>query len=167
MEPFPDPRVAEAERRAGGLAVGFLTVIGVWLLVAPLLPELTGYAWMSRVLGGDGGIARFFLGFLFLYFGGVVRDKNQLRQTLTGFMKIIRQQIGGGDPEQDRAAVDILLTALNSDKPEVKEKALYNLKRLTGQDLGSDPEPWKAWWKGARASFERPKQGLGGPSAGD
>lgn len=146
------------EQKAGRTTVLFLVLIAVWLIMGPLIPELSGFGWMEGKLGGKGGVACFFLGFLFLYFAGVVKDKERLRTTLDGFMKIIKRQVRGGpvgDPEQDRMAVDILLRALSSEKEEVRASAHKSLVHLTGLDHGNDAAAWQAWWKDARATFER------------
>jgi hypothetical protein len=61
----------------------------------------------------------------------------------------------GTGTKRDRDAVDILVRALRVDDRAVVEKALLNLKRITGQDLGEDPGRWEEWWRAARATFTR------------
>jgi len=42
-------------------------------------------------------------------------------------------------------AVKILVGALGSDKTEVRESVVQELKRLTGEDYGEDAAAWKRW----------------------
>jgi hypothetical protein len=62
----------------------------------------------------------------------------------------------GAVPRDDRAAVDVLIRALGSDDPGVREKAHRNLVRLTGESLPADAEAWRSWWATAREGFKGP-----------
>ena len=149
----PSPEQVEAiERKLGNLAVNFLILIGLWLVLAPLAAEYTGYLWMRNALGGDGAVARFFVAFLFLYFAGIVREKNELRsllKRLVGSARAATQQ----EPEQARTAVELLIQGLEAANPETRQAALDNLRRLTGEDFGQDREAWQVWWRQNRDSF--------------
>ena len=61
----------------------------------------------------------------------------------------------GAGTRRDRDAVDILIRALRTPDPEVRETAQRTLRKLCGQDLGPSPEVWEAWWKASRATFTR------------
>jgi hypothetical protein len=51
-----------------------------------------------------------------------------------------------GGVERNRAeAVRILIAALSGSEAPVRRTALDNLRRLTGVDLGEDPERWREW----------------------
>jgi len=65
-------------------------------------------------------------------------------------------------PEIRREAVEILLKSLRSDTASVKQTALTQLRQLTGQDHGEDPDAWDAWWGRNRDTFG----GSGPPQAG-
>ena len=59
----------------------------------------------------------------------------------------------GNVARDDRAAVDILVSALSSDDRDTREKAHKNLMRLTGKELPLDLRAWSDWWAEARAGF--------------
>ncbi len=146
-------QVQAMERRLANLAVNFLIILGFWLILAPLVPDYTGYAVLERTLGGEGAVARFFVGFLFLYFAGIVREKNEVRYLLKKLTGNARAA-ASGQPEQARTAVELLINGLDAERPETRDAALENLKRLTGQDLGQDREAWQAWWSENRDTFQ-------------
>jgi hypothetical protein len=143
------------EERLGHWAITFLIIIGLWLLLAPFVPAYTGYGWLENVMGGPGAVARFFVGFLFLYFAGIVREKNDMRALFRRLIATRRagSPSKGGDAEQMRVAVDLLIQGLAAERPETRVSALHNLTRLTGQDLGPDQTTWEAWWRENREGF--------------
>jgi hypothetical protein len=59
-------------------------------------------------------------------------------------------------PEVKREAIDILVRSMRSANPGVRETASAQLRNLTGQDLGPDPEAWEAWWARNRDGFGAP-----------
>jgi len=143
------------EDRLSDWSVRFLVILGVWLILAPLAPGWTGYLFLTELLGGESALARFFAGFLFLYFAGIVREKNEVRRLLRRLSERAKKGApgGGGDPEQVRTAVDLLIQGLGSDRGSTRASALENLIRLTGQDLGEDRDGWKRWWAEHRDGF--------------
>ena len=52
---------------------------------------------------------------------------------------------GAETSDKSKEAIRILTAALSSADPEVRTSAESNLKRLTGNDFGSDPKAWEAW----------------------
>lgn len=140
------------EKKLGNLAVNFLVIIGVWLIVSIMVPRYTGYDWLENALGSDGAVARFFIGFLFLYFAGIVREKNDLRDLLKRLVGNARAATQN-EPEQARTAVELLIQGLEATRPETRAAALENLKRLTGEDFGEDREAWQVWWRQNRDTF--------------
>ena len=56
--------------------------------------------------------------------------------------------------QADRAPAFALINGLDAERPETRDAALENLKRLTGQDLGQDREAWQAWWSENRDTFQ-------------
>ena len=106
--------------------------LGIWLLLAPLLPEFSGYASLRDALGGDGAIARFFVAFLLMLTALLVKEKDVLRNALRGILAL---STGGSRPgdrqERVRETVDILIAALGARTPTVRDRAHQHLKRLT------------------------------------
>lgn len=143
------------ERRLGDWSVACLSVIGLWIILSPLTGPYTGYTWLCDLLGGEHVLLRVLLGFLFLYFAGIVKEKNALVGALRSFRRA-GGRAAGPTGEESRQAVDLLLAGLSSEREEVRRIALENLRRLTGRDLGSDPAAWHRWWKEARDSFAPP-----------
>ena len=117
-----------------------------------MAPEHTGYAWLRGVLGGEGAVARFFVGFLFLYFAGIVREKNEVRQLLRRLVSGAKAS-AEGEEGQARTAVELLINGLGAARAETRAAALENLKRLTGQDMGDDQDAWQRWWGENRERF--------------
>ena len=142
-------REAAMDRRLGDWVVFFLAVIGVWLVVAPWFAENSGYAWAAGKFGGEAGLLRFLTGFLFLYFAGLVKEKNRLRHTLAGMVQLIREHLG--NRPRGLAAVDILVEALERDgDPAVKAKIVARLEQMSGEKFGADAAAWRRWWEAHR-----------------
>ena len=141
-------RRKELDRKLSSLSVTVLVIIGLWLLLGPLWPETSGYAWMTDLLGGDAeAVPRFFLGFLFLYFAGFVREKNHLRETLHGMVEMIRRQLLDRGGSSVKEAVRILIQALSSEDAETRAKVAARLEKLTGRSYGEDKEAWERWYR--------------------
>jgi HEAT repeat protein len=62
----------------------------------------------------------------------------------------------GPGTRRDREAVDILVKALRVSDEAARTTALRTLKKISGIDLGDDPDPWEEWWSVARNTFVRP-----------
>ena len=151
-------KVQEMEQKLSRLSVTVLVLIGVWLLFSPLAPGISGYDWISGVLGGPQRVVQFFLGFLFLYFAGIVKEKNHLRETLHGMVKMIKQHLEGRATSSIKEAVQILVQALGSGDAETRKKVAERLQKLTGQSLGDDKDAWESWWKSNKDTFEIEKE---------
>jgi hypothetical protein len=149
-----DQRQRAIERKLGNWSVQVLILLGVWLLVSLPAPSLTGYEWLARMLGGPEAVSRFFLGFLFLYFAGIVKEKNHLRETLHAMVEMIKKHLAGRAQSSVAEAVQILVQALSSEDPETRQKVAARLQKLTGQDLGDDQEAWESWWKANKDSLD-------------
>ena len=117
-----------------------LLVLAALAIFEPRLPE------RLRTLLGDGGILRAIVAVLCLYVLLLVIERERLegtfRQVLKAFQEF-RQQ--SATTEQKRDAVRILITALESKDPEMRQKAASHLQRLTGQDFGEDAAKWRQW----------------------
>ncbi|MFN9368603.1 MAG: HEAT repeat domain-containing protein [Planctomycetia bacterium] len=46
---------------------------------------------------------------------------------------------------KDKAAIPVVVTALDDPDPAVQTRAVQVLKQLTGRDLGTDPQTWRTW----------------------
>jgi len=46
---------------------------------------------------------------------------------------------------KDKAAIPVVVTALDDPDPAVQTRAVQVLKQLTGRDLGNDPQTWRTW----------------------
>jgi hypothetical protein len=93
------------------------------------------------------GIVALAFGVIFL-----VLEVDRLRAQVRA-IAVMLGALGGQVPRDDRAAVDVLVAALRSTDPAVREKAHRNLQRITGEDLPPDADAWRTWWEGAREGF--------------
>jgi hypothetical protein len=122
-----------------------LLFFAAWIALKP--DSIEGADLVVRI-----GLAAQFL-VLSIFVGEVVA----LRSHLSMLLHALRTATSGGTGEEakrdDRAAVDILIRALDSREANTREKAHKNLKRLTGQDLPADRAAWEAWWKEHRSEF--------------
>lgn len=96
-----------------------------------------------------------------LLFGEVQR----VRRDMALLLGALKAQAGTAAHKDQRMAVDVLVSALESPEARVREVAHRNLVRITRKDLPLDAARWKAWWGEARASFPaegHPAVALGG-----
>jgi hypothetical protein len=113
---------------------------------------LPGHEAMARRFGED-GVLRFVLGLLCVYMVLSVVERQRMEyqfKQLLGAFKDFHEQVrgAGGGAEVERKkleAAQLLTEALASPQAEIRQKAAGNLKRLTGQDFGEDPDAWRAW----------------------
>ena len=95
-----------------------------------------------------------------LYFSSSKCLKNHLKlkaEELSEDIDAANSSLYGKSWKAERNAVGILIFALTKPSDLVQNKALTELKKLTGQDFGTDFEKWSDWWKENRASFRRPR----------
>lgn len=153
-----------------------LLVLALLVWFEPLLP-LDGI----RERLGETGLLRFVTGVLCIYCLLLVMERQRMEarftEVLGTFQKFYRARsarsghgsgdaaaAGAGDPaaasgpgsdeesEQSLAAVAILTAALGSAEADLRETAVENLQRLTGQEFGDDQAAWQAWLADARAA---------------
>jgi hypothetical protein len=147
-------REAALDKKLGNYAVYFLVVMAVWLLVGPHVPSFSGWKAVVRMFGSEAAFQRFLIAFLFLYFAGIVKDKNALRHTVAGMVRLIKEHLGK-KPPKGLDAIDILVDAAGKDgNPETRAKVVARLTAMTGKDFGDDPEKWRAWWAEERPRLE-------------
>jgi hypothetical protein len=133
------------------LRLAFLFFAG-WVALRP--EALPGADLVVRI-----GLAALFL-VTAIFIGEVVAVRAHLGMLLHALRTATQT---GGSPgavrKDDRAAVDILIRALDAKEAGTREKAHRNLVRLTGQDLPSDRGAWDAWWKENREGYQgRPER---------
>ena len=125
-----------------------LLVLAGAVAFEPLLPAgLAG-------LFGAGTIMRVVVVVLCLYTLALILERERMAQdfknVLGAFREFHKQQgqasSDGHVPEsQKREAIEILISALESQDASVRDKAHQHLKRITGQQLPADPASWRAW----------------------
>jgi hypothetical protein len=164
-KPTRDEARADSELRRANASLLVLTILGIWLLASVVFPDALGWTALASKTGGDATLVRFFLGFLFLYSVGLIRDKERLRITLDRMMEIVNCELYGADYREMRRAVDVMIGALKSGSADTKAKARAGLKNLTGTDFGEDFEKWLEWWRTARSSFGSKRRGGGSQPA--
>ena len=127
--------------------------------LTPIVLVLLGLSvWIEPQVMPDAGVLRFVVGVLCLYTALLVfeRQRMELRftQVLGSFKQFYSERsaaAGPVDKEKGLEAVRILVAALDSPEPAVRETAEENLKRLTGKDFGSDSSAWTGWLAEAQA----------------
>ncbi len=135
--------------------------------VTPLvLLLMAGLVLFERWLPGAGSIAalvrsdgvlRFVVAVLCIYVMLLVVERQSIDARFTRVLETFKQfyaaragAAAAGEERTDekmaearKAALPILLAALESDDPKVRETALDNLRRLTGKDLGTQAAAWR------------------------
>jgi hypothetical protein len=117
--------------------------------------------WFERFLPGRDGFVRHFgedfvlrlvVGLLCVFTALAILERQQLgltfRQVIAAFQQFHRRAPESGrepEPRARREALAILLGALGSTNRATADSALGHLRRLTGQDFGTDVERWRAW----------------------
>lgn len=147
----------------------FLKRITPWVLLMMAVLVLFEHALPGaaaiRRLVGENGVMRFVVGVLCIYVMLLVVERQSLDQKFTRVLETFKQfytargGAAGGEAPTDarmeqarKEALPILVAALESPDPKVRETALENLRRLTGVDLGTDAAAW-------RKHLEAPEQG--------
>jgi len=129
-----------------------LLAMAVLVLFEHLLP---GSEAIRRTVGTD-GVQRFVVGVLCVYVMLLVVERQSLDAKFTRVLETFKQfyaaraTASGGEEQADermeqakRQALPILLAALESPDPEVRNTALENLRRLTGKDFGTEAGAWR------------------------
>ena len=127
-----------------------LLAIQLLLLAAAIYVGVSDAAFPGASTVARGGLVVLCVAVSFLA-GEVAR----LRIDFGVILKALQANTVRATPRDDKAAIDVLVAALDSANVEVREKAHVNLVRITGQDFPPDGAPWKAWWASARDGFSR------------
>ena len=129
-----------------------VVLLGVLVLVV-FEPWLPGLGWL-RAWGGESVVLRICIAALGLYVLLLWGESLRLHTMLTGILQAFREfDTRSKDPAASVArnpkarleAARLLIAALGSDDPSIRETSRHNLTRLVGRDLGSDPVPWRQW----------------------
>ena len=121
-------------------------------------PWLPGMAWVRTQFGADvvlRGAAVVLAFYVLLLWSETMR----LNAVLTGVLEAFREfggRKGGGHPKARLEAARLLIAALGSDDPAIRETSRHNLAKLAGKDLGAAPAAWQEWLR---------EQERGGPAA--
>jgi hypothetical protein len=117
-------------------------------------------AWVAvnpQALPGADAVVRIGLAAQFLvlaiFVGEVVTLRTQLSMLFHALRTASGATSGAAARRDDKAAVGILIRALDAKDEVTREKALRNLRRITGQDLPGERAAWEAWWSEHKDEF--------------
>jgi hypothetical protein len=136
----------ERDRLASKISAVALTLFGLYLVIVPIVVPSFGWNGLVEKFG-ETRILTMLIGFLFLYFSALAREKDRLRMVTSEIVQGLNRAIHGADVKSQREAVGLLLDGLKSPNPKLRDISLRQLRRLTGADPGEDYESWRAWWK--------------------
>jgi hypothetical protein len=143
--PTPPARSGRSDR----VVLVLLVVVGLYVILAP---GFLGWRYFEDE-GIELDVVRILVGFLFLFYAGLVIEKNRYRKHVADVYEAMNMLLYGKNYRRDRDAIRILLRGLESDDTNVRQKAWENLRRLTGQDFALDPSVWKSWWEVSEKRF--------------
>lgn len=146
------------ERKDLGATSWFATRFTVLLLCAlgalfVLRPPWLGWDALAELLGGESRLLGAGIGTCFLLIASLTWEKDQLRVRSAEVMEALNQLLYGKDYASQRAAIEILLDALDAKDDVARRTAHEHLVRLTGQNFAADPRVWRAWWDAHRKSW--------------
>jgi hypothetical protein len=118
-----------------------LTICGIYVGVS------------ESALPGSSSTARLAIAVLFVGVALLFGEVQRVRRDMALLLSALKAQAGGAAAKDQRLAVDVLVSALESPEARVREVAHKNLVRITRQDLPLDAARWRDWWSGARAAF--------------
>ena len=135
------------------LSVTTLVIAGLYFLLVPtLFPGPLGWNLVKEQFG-EGTILCFAVGFLFLYVGGLMREKHRLRAVMMNTLEALNMMLYGPDYRRQRDAVDVLVRTLRARDERARKLAVESLERMTGQSFGTDADAWEEWWTENRGRF--------------
>lgn len=127
-----------------------LALLGLCLLV-----------WLERCVPGSSAIAdnlgetavlRLVVGLLCLFVLILMVERQQIHSLLQQLMLRLQQAQAGagdqakpGDAKTKVEAMSILAAALEADDPKVRQSAVHNLERLSGEKFGADVARWRQY----------------------
>jgi hypothetical protein len=75
-----------------------------------------------------------------------LRTRTHIGQLIGAIRSLMGKRGVEPTPEIKGEAIEILLRSLRNGDDSVRRTAAAQLKNLTGQDFGEDPEAWAGWW---------------------
>lgn len=139
---------AAAEQRRRAPAPMFLFGF-VWIMLAVVALAGVEMSWAPA-------LAYFSIGVVLLYLGALVSERMRMEQTFRELLEAFEtfnRSMYGDNYRVKRAAVDILIQALENDDEGVRQRAQAQLVKITSMDFGVDADAWRAWWAEAKATF--------------
>jgi hypothetical protein len=120
------------------------------LLVLLLLALVVWFE--TSLFGEERGALRLVVGLLCVYVAVQSVERQRLHDAFKDLLRALQQFRAEADPgaapvpsaRERREAADILIAALRRGGPTA-EVALSNLRRVTGQDHGTDADAWQRW----------------------
>ena len=134
------------------LVVVLFVVTGAFFI---LRPDWLGYASLAKAMGGESSLQGVGIGIAFFLLAAQSWEKNQMRVQAAEMVEALHQLLYGKDYRRDREAIEILLTAVETQSGDNATTAYDHLVRLTGQNFAQDPKVWRSWWEANRKRFER------------
>jgi hypothetical protein len=134
------------------LVFGLLVAAGIFYLAEP---DWLGFGALSRALGGKDRLQGIGVGVAFVVLAAQSWEKAQMRIQAAETLEALHQLLYGKDYKRDREAIEILLTALESQDAGNAKTAHGHLVRLTGQNFAQDPKVWRSWWEANKKRFEK------------
>lgn len=138
------------------LTAGLLALVGALFL---LRPSWLGWDALVSWLGSESRLLAVGLGAAFFLIASLAYEKDQLRVRNAELMEALNQLLYGKDYSQQREAIEILLTALESKDATARRTAHENLVRITGQNFAEDAQVWRAWWAAHRNTWAKRRHG--------
>lgn len=126
----------------------FLLVLGLLVLFERFLPGRKAFVEQTSedaVLRLAIALLCFFLAVSFAERALMRQHMLELLQTMRNLARQLKREGGGISPQEQREASLILVNSLQSSDPNVRTSAAGHLKRITGQDFGSDAARWRDW----------------------
>jgi hypothetical protein len=138
------------------LVVFLLVLAGAFFI---LRPDWLGYGRLKTLMGDEADLQGVGIGIAFVLLAAQSWERSQMRIQAAEMMEALHQLLYGKDYRRDREAIEILLTAMETQDGENARTAYGHLCRLTGQSFAQDPKVWRSWWEANRKRFERTRSG--------
>ena len=85
------------------------------------------------------------------------RTRTHMSQLVGAIRGLFARTGTPADPKVKAEAVEILIRSLRSETESVRSTAVKELRNLTGQQFGEDPEQWESWWETHKDRFKEGK----------
>ena len=143
----------------------FLMTLMIGVVVF-LMPQLGLFKSLEDLFGSKDRVFQVGIGLALL----AILFQSARSATLQRHQSILARKLLKMSPDLRKLeAVKILVRSLVSDSASVRESVGSELRRLTGQDFGSDVQAWNVWIRAQEEGqgHAKPGAGNGGPSSGE